>query len=428
MKKQIAYVIAATLAISAVVPIMAADNIKTRDAQLRSDFTIVVEGKEVGFRTADGQAVYPVLYNGSTYLPLRAVGELMGKNVNWDEKNKVVTLSGTRDSISKNDVNAKIGKKDIRVQERPDFTIVVDNEKKKFRSATGREIYPILYNGSTYLPLRAIGEIMEQDVIWDGKEKKITLGTKNGDFTVTDADSFQQNDQANVPNNNTITREKAKEIALDHAGLSATQVTFAKTKMDTENGKLVYEIEFYAGNKEYDYEIDAHTGKIISYDFDAESYAPPTQPTQQITREKAKEIALDHAKLSPSQVKFVKVKQDMENGISVYEIEFYAGNKEYDYEIDARTGKIISYDFDAESYTPSTNQPGNGGKITLEKAKEIALQHAGLNGANVRFTKTKQEFDDGITKYEIEFFVNGVEHEFEISASGKVIEYSADND
>ena len=264
------------------------------------------------------------------------------------------------------------------------------------------------------------------DVVWNGKEKKISLETSGNGFTVTDADSFNQNN-ANTPSNHAaITREKAKEIALNHAGVSASQAAFVKAKQDMENGVLVYEIEFYAGNKEYDYEIDAKTGKILSYDVDTKNQKPESS-TQTITKEKAKEIALNHAGVSASQAAFVKAKQDMENGILVYEIEFYAGNKEYDYEIDAKTGKILSYDFDAEGHIPPVNQT-NGNKITLEKAKEIALRHLGLNGSNVHFTKTKQEYDDGTTKYEIEFLVDGVEHEFEISATGKILEYSADND
>lgn len=41
--------------------------------------------------------------------------------------------------------------------------------------------------------------------------------------------------------------EKAKEIAMAHAGVSAGSVSFVKAKLDTEDGVKVYDIEFYSG-------------------------------------------------------------------------------------------------------------------------------------------------------------------------------------
>ncbi|WP_314874899.1 PepSY domain-containing protein [Stomatobaculum longum] len=57
--------------------------------------------------------------------------------------------------------------------------------------------------------------------------------------------------------------DRAKSIALGHAGVSASSVAFSKAKLDDDDGRGVYEIEFYVGNTEYDYEIDAHSGAIL---------------------------------------------------------------------------------------------------------------------------------------------------------------------
>lgn len=140
--------------------------------------------------------------------------------------------------------------------------------------------------------------------------------------------------------------EKAKEIAMSHAGVSAGSVSFVKAKLDTEDGVKVYDIEFYSGNVEYDYEINAATGAIVSFDQDIENYEIPTQPaapTQAasvISVDKAKQIALSHAGVSGAS--FKKVKLDKDDGVRVYEIEFKVGNVEYDYDIDASSGAIIS--------------------------------------------------------------------------------------
>ena len=153
--------------------------------------------------------------------------------------------------------------------------------------------------------------------------------------------------------------EKAKEIAMSHAGVSAGSVSFVKAKIDTEDGVKVYDIEFYSGNVEYDYEINAATGAIMSFDQDIENYEIPTQPaapTQAATQpqtaaptqaassvisvDRAKQIALSHAGVSGAS--FKKVKLDKDDGVRVYEIEFKVGNVEYEYDIDASSGAIIS--------------------------------------------------------------------------------------
>ena len=141
--------------------------------------------------------------------------------------------------------------------------------------------------------------------------------------------------------------EKANEIAISHAGLSSGSVSFVKAKIDTEDGVKVYDIEFYSGNVEYDYEINAATGAIVSFDQDIENYEIPTQPaaptqaaSSGISVDKAKQIALSHAGVSGAS--FKKVKLDKDDGVRVYEIEFKVGNVEYEYDIDASSGAIIS--------------------------------------------------------------------------------------
>lgn len=151
--------------------------------------------------------------------------------------------------------------------------------------------------------------------------------------------------------------------------------------------------------------------------------------TTQITEAAAKEIALKHAGLTESEVTFIKAKLDYDDGRTEYDIEFYVGNKEYDYEIDAYTGEIRSYDYDIESYTAQSAQSSNSSYITVDEAKTIALNKAGLSASEVTFTKAKLDYDDGQTVYEIEFHVGRVEHEFEINAvTGDIMEYDVDYD
>ena len=121
--------------------------------------------------------------------------------------------------------------------------------------------------------------------------------------------------------------------------------TFVKAELEFEDNRLVYDVEFYSGNVEYDYDIDAVSGAIVSSDRDIENYSIPAQqttakPAADIGVEKAKEIALAHAGVGSA--RFTKAKIDYENGIKVYEIEFKVGNMEYEYDINVSNGAIIS--------------------------------------------------------------------------------------
>ena len=76
-----------------------------------------------------------------------------------------------------------------------------------------------------------------------------------------------------------------------------------------------------------------------------ETYKKPSTKNS-ISLSKAKSIALKHAKLTAKQVRFVKAKADYDDGVKVYDIEFTHKGMEYEYEISAKTGKILSFEKD----------------------------------------------------------------------------------
>lgn len=161
-----------------------------------------------------------------------------------------------------------------------------------------------------------------------------------------------------------IGEDKAKSIALEYAGISEQQTTFIKAYLNYDDGHVVYDVEFYSGSTEYDYEIDAVNGDILEYDREIEHYIIPKASTkgnktsgqsaqqtasssttgQYIGEAKAKSIALSDAGLSESQVHKMKVELDCEDGRMVYEVEFKNGQMEYEYEIDAMSGIIHKSD------------------------------------------------------------------------------------
>lgn len=150
-----------------------------------------------------------------------------------------------------------------------------------------------------------------------------------------------------------ISAAKAKSIALSDAGIKSSQAFFTKVKLDRDDGITEYEIKFHVGKTEYEYSIDASTGKILERDIEREESVPTTKAvtttkkTAQnkfISVSKAKAIALAHAGVSEKNVSFKKVKLEKDDGIYEYEVEFYVGNWEYEYSINAKTGKILDFE------------------------------------------------------------------------------------
>ncbi len=267
-----------------------------------------------------------------------------------------------------------------------------------------------------------------------------------------------------------IGEEEAKSIALADAGIEEFAATFIKAKLDFDDGRMVYEVDFYAGNNEYEYEIDALTGEIVSRDIDLEkspsvpSTPSPSAPPAYIGEDEATLIAGVHAGIAEhSDILFIRTKLDRDDGRAVYDIEFVHENIEYDYEIDAVTGEILEFDMDIENYaiTPSPTPvptpassvvpvnpspviptptptpapsvpppfPSDIADIGEEQAKAIALAHAGLTEADVTRLSVKLERDDGHMTYEVEFRQGRIEYEYEIDAvTGDILEWDSDYD
>ena len=55
------------------------------------------------------------------------------------------------------------------------ISIIYNNEMKEFSDVNGKKVYPILYQGTTYLPVRAISALFGISVKWDGENNKIYL-------------------------------------------------------------------------------------------------------------------------------------------------------------------------------------------------------------------------------------------------------------
>lgn len=256
-----------------------------------------------------------------------------------------------------------------------------------------------------------------------GMEYEHLINAITGEI-IEDKQKLDDDDDITVPEN-AINAQKARGIALEHAGVAAENVTDFEIDLDRKNGVAVYEVEFRAGDTEYDYVINAQTGEVISFKKKQEKSTSAPEQQAEITPAKAGEIAFEHAKVSRGEAADYRSKLENEDGVWVYEIEFRVGKTEYEYEIDAETGRIIS----AEKETKNEAAGGGEVKLTGSQAVAEALERAGLSASQVKELECELDYEDGKPIYEIEFKYGNTEYEYEISAyDGSVVSSKTEKD
>lgn len=262
-----------------------------------------------------------------------------------------------------------------------------------------------------------------------------------------------------------ISVDDAKSAAYAHAGVSASDVTFVKTDFDSEHGVMVYEVEFYAGSVEYEYDINAQTGEVVKYSRESKTAVIPstTVSGDYIGEAAAKSAALSHAGVSEADVCWLQADFDRDDGVYVYELEFSANGLKYDYNVNALTGEIVKFEQEqtgnlagngngssgtnagtgvnagtgtnAGTGSQSGNGYGSSGTVSTSDfigeaaAKSAALSNAGVSESEVTRIKCELDRDHGSYKYEIEFSVGRMEYDYEVDAyTGAILKAEHDYD
>ena len=160
-----------------------------------------------------------------------------------------------------------------------------------------------------------------------------------------------------------VDEETAVSIAMEHAGV--TECSIHRVELDTEDGRQVYEVEFFAENTEYDYTIDRETGEILSYDQDIEGWGlgngqqngsgngngrkngqdnSAASSSGPITLEEAVQLVLD--RVPGASASDVQIEFERDDGKDIYEGEVTCNRTEHEFQIDASTGNFIEWSVD----------------------------------------------------------------------------------
>lgn len=156
-----------------------------------------------------------------------------------------------------------------------------------------------------------------------------------------------------------------------------------------------------------------------------------------VSRNEVKDIVANNMNVSSGSLYFDSIDFELDKGI--YEVEVYYQNREYEYKIDAKNGKIIYTDFkyftNQNNSTDSNNNSNNNqndinhqaGNISAEEAENIALTHTNLDANSVQFLRTEMEHEHGTLIYEVDFVYNNFDYDYKINVmTGEIISYDRD--
>lgn len=248
-----------------------------------------------------------------------------------------------------------------------------------------------------------------------------------------------------------IGENAALSAAAARAGVSVSDVTWSKVEFDSDDGLMLYEVEFRTNTAKYECDVNARTGEIVKFEQEGGSNTGSTTGntgttnsntgstntntgtttnntnTSYIGEEAAKAAALADAGCKAEDAVYLAAWLEYDDGRPEhYEVEFMVGNTRYEYEIALTSATVIKSD--RESYGTSGNTSGNTSYIGEDAALTAALTHAGLSASDISRQKVEFDFDDGYAIYEIEFRSGRYEYEYEVDAvSGQVLKSEMDD-
>lgn len=217
-----------------------------------------------------------------------------------------------------------------------------------------------------------------------------------------------------------VGEEGAKAAALTHAGLSESQIVNMWVQKDWDDGRLEYEVDFWQGSVEYEFEIDGATGVVLKHEREDHGSGAASGD---IGEAAAKAAALEHEGLTEEQVTGLRAEKDWDDGRLEYDVKFWRGSVEYEYKIDGATGTVLKHEQEG-----NTGSGAASGDIGGARAKAAALAHAGLSEDQVTGIWVERDWDDGRLKYEVDFWRGAVEYEYEIDgATGTILKFERDD-
>lgn len=175
-------------------------------------------------------------------------------------------------------------------------------------------------------------------------KKGIIIGTLAG-AAILGFGVYQSSASEAIEHDPKLSHDEVKEIIeIEYPG------NITEFELDTEDGRVIYEIEIKDEDVKYDLDVDANTGEVIKVD--EKKYKQNKKNTDKVTETKLEDIISVEEAEAIAQKEFsgtvTQLELDKDDGRYVYEIELRNGNQEAEMDIDAKTGKILELELEYE--------------------------------------------------------------------------------
>ena len=379
MKKFLVFTLIFILLLSSVSAFAAADYI-----------TVVIDGEELVPKDVNGNIVRPILLKGTTYLPVRAVAGALNLTIEWDSATKSVFINGTPENAEKTDV----------------VNVYINGEKIIPMDINGNVVNPILKDGTTYLPIRAISEHFNKTVSWEQETHTVIL-------TSREITEFEENKTYAFLN-----KASGKAISLTDNELTFTEFyhySFQGFKITKAEDGFYYITASNGKNFDVNGNSKNAGAKIITYN-------PGTADNQKFAIEKTDDGYIIYAKSSllpiedsagvlkqnekrESLVQRWEIKEmifSREKGVSAYTLICSNGAAVYDFSDGIFTGIVYDGEFGADSWILTPNDDGEYiiTNVYTQKSLDVAnnsktsgdpvITYKTSGDANQRWTFEKQ--------------------------------------
>ena len=240
-----------------------------------------------------------------------------------------------------------------------------------------------------------------------------------------------------TPSSASFTKEQAMKAVL--AKVPGTTQDNLRMEAERDDGRILYDGEVVVSDRKYEFEIDAADGTFLEWNeqvfpaqaggqtgqtaADSQSASSGASGESQTPENAALQTAMADVGISRDAVLSVIVRPDRDDGRTRYDVEIYAVDADYEYELDETGTRILERE--RETYDLSWNTP-SGASFTKEQAIEAVL--AKVPGATRDNLRMKVDHDDGFLLYEGEVIFNDMEYDFEINTGdGTFLEWSEES-